>query len=211
MNQVRSMLLTFRQLVLIWCYANFGQGLDPLGLNVLIQYLYEEYCAWSTRSGTADHITVVGDALTLYDAQGYIYIHKPLIYLNPILIGDLMAAITNHTLTEGLVTSKEYTSEIVQYVKKNCDDEEVNPASKLKDGLMKFVKTGLLSYSHVAPFLFRKTALARKDHAFAIDMFKEAGIICRSSLTHADERGDEEETKEIEIDSMRGLLKINRQ
>jgi hypothetical protein len=178
----------------------------------VIEDVYQKYSAWKITevgaddSGTTDHITVVGDALTLYDAQGHIYIHMPLIYLNPILIGDLMAAITDHRLTEDLVTkSKEFNSEIVQYVQKNCEDEEDNPTRKLKDALRKFVKTGLLSYSHVAPFLFRNTALARKDHVFAIDMFKDAGIICWSSLKGEDE-DEENETMEHIIANRRPIV-----
>jgi len=176
---------------------SYNTGMQYCNINV-IEDVYQKYSAWKTTnvgaddSGTTDHITVVGDALTLYDAQGYIYIHKPLIYLNPKLIGDLMGAITDHRLTEDFVIkSEEFKREIVQYVKKNdCEDDD-NPIKTLKDALRNFIKTGRLSYSHVVPFLFRKTGLAPEHHVYVIDMFKDAGIICLSSLKFEGEDKDE--------------------
>ena len=47
--------------------------------------------------------------------------------------------ITDHTLTEDLVTkSKEFTSEIVQYVENNCEDDD-NAIKTLKVALAKFM------------------------------------------------------------------------
>ena len=48
-----------------------------------------------------------------------------------------------------------------------------------------------LSYSHVVPFLFRNTGLAPEHHVYVIDMFKDAGIICLSSLKFEGEDKDE--------------------
>ncbi len=153
-----------------------------------LQTLFQELCAFDGTDATGMNID---DALSLLEAQGGIYIHGDLIFLQPKFVGKIMAALTDHRLTKDeLRRSTSLKNEILKYVQENnsADDDSGSAYGKLKKGLEQFVKTGALKNANVPKFLLRRVLeLSPDDYPSIIRMLVNLGAIFLTSLRDSTE------------------------
>jgi GTPase SAR1 family protein len=145
-----------------------------------LKTLFQEFCSFVGIDASGMNIN---DALYLLEAQGGIYSHGDLVFLQPKFVGDIMAALTDHRLNEDeLRTSQSLKNEILN----NSADASAGAYGKLKKGLVQFVKIGELNGSSVLNFLLRNIELSPDDYPAIISMLVDLGVICLTSLQSAD-------------------------
>jgi GTPase SAR1 family protein len=151
-----------------------------------LQTLFQELCVFDGTDATGMNID---DALSLLEAQGGIYTHGDLIFLQPKFVGEIMAALTDHRLAEELRTSQSLKNDILKYGEENNSASDAGGAHwKLKKGLEQFVKTGALNNANVPKFLLRHVLeLSPDDYPSIIRMLVDLGVIFLTSLQDSTE------------------------